>query len=214
MLQKSENKEVGERAWKYFCCCEEIVVKQKANESRKRARTLPDETEGHHRRVRVCDTVKEFHLAIAGTPFNLNCGDHAYFNGITNKAVTGGFKYEWAEKWGVEPKKLNLRDHMTADSLALATSLQILTKSALENDPSANPREVHERNCATMAEMAKGHHSKSVTREKAFKLQESREFLNTNKATALENRRKTELLPPPPPPDGQITRFFKKKSEV
>lgn len=210
MLQESANKDVRHAAHKYFCFCEETLAQQKLNEERVKKRPIANDVDGSRKRIQACETVKEFTEAVADIRPNFGRGDYAYLNGLTNKAVTGGFKHDWAKKWEVEPKKLNLRDHMASETLAATTALQFATTQALKANPSENPREVHERNCALMAEMMKFAYPKSVTREPGHTLRDSRLLL---KDAALEEGRKQAL--PMPPPAGRITNFFQmdKKKE-
>ena len=64
-------------------------------------------------------------------------------NGITNKAVTGRFKYETATLLGKKSKEINSRDHMTKAQLIAAELIETISNEINEYD-TRDAIEIHE----------------------------------------------------------------------
>lgn len=110
---------------------------------------------------------------------------------MTNKAVTGKTKAEWAREWGIPVKNLNLRDHMTPDGSAQAQLLLHATRTTLRLDPSLDSRETHKKKCEAAAFLMEG--LETVSREPQQSVPYARAVLRDGAAI------KDTPAPAPPP---------------
>jgi hypothetical protein len=143
---------IGRAARAYFRFCEKALGTGIINE-RKRALADDPDAARSKRRLETCATVKEMMEAVSSSSAAYSGRDYATLNGMTNKAVTGKTKGEWAREWGKRSSSVNLRDHMTETALGAADFLQTCTTEALRSNPDVDAKEVHRRNCELLAAM-------------------------------------------------------------
>ena len=93
------------------------------------------------KRLKVCDTQKALMKEVVSknASFARYCGK---INGVTNKAVTGRYKYETAALLDKKPKQVNARDWMTPIQLVFAEAIEMLSKQEISNSDS-DPFQVH-----------------------------------------------------------------------
>lgn len=128
---------------------------------------LPSQLDGllqarKKRRVEACDTVKTLAQTILEVHPDTGPREFAAVNGMTNRAVTGKTKSEWAREWDKTPRSVNLRDHMTTEALAATTALQAASSASIEFSPDQDPVSVHKRKCELMQELFGDYHAKAV----------------------------------------------------
>ncbi len=93
------------------------------------------------KRLKVCDTQKALMKEVVSKDpsFGRLCGK---INDVTNKAVTGRYKYETAALLDKKPKQVNARDWMTPTQLVFAEAIEMLSKQKISNSNS-DPLQVH-----------------------------------------------------------------------
>lgn len=197
----------GHAVRKYFLYCEKCWGQTIENEASKK-RVLPNEVEGSRKRVKAGDTVNGLMQAVSTSNPNLHRGAYAAINGMTNHAVTGKTKSQWAVDFGVQASKLNLRDHMTEEGLALATALQITSRAAIEKNPGKDPLEVHKSICQSLGVSFEHVHDKTVQREPFQKLPIARRTLAIADAPPPPQEPARVKNVQPPSSSRTITNFF------
>ena len=93
------------------------------------------------KRLKVCDTQKALMKEVVSKDpsFGRLCGK---INGVTNKAVTGRYKYETAALLNKHPKQVNARDWMSPTQLVFAEAIEMLSKEKIRSSNS-EPLQVH-----------------------------------------------------------------------
>ena len=115
------------------------------------------------RRIEACDTVKTLAQTILEVHPGSGPREFSAVNGMTNRAVTGKTKTEWAREWGKQPKSVNLRDHMNTETLAATTALQAASAATIEMHPQEDVLRLHAHKCTLMDELFGDFHARSVT---------------------------------------------------
>jgi hypothetical protein len=108
-----------------------------------RRREPPPGAERDAKRLKVTESQKTLMNAVHERP-GLNAGDYARINGITNKVVTGRYKYELAKELGLPASSVNARDYMSPVQLVGAEFLEMVSAEHLQKNPGADALEVHE----------------------------------------------------------------------
>lgn len=97
-----------------------------------------------YKRLKVCESQKAL-MSVVVTKHGANSGTCAAINGMTNKAVTGRYKYETARMLQKKPKEVNARDYMTPGQLALAEAAEILSRERMtKTGVNDSPVQTHE----------------------------------------------------------------------
>ena len=108
-----------------------------------RRREPPPGAERDAKRLKVTESQKTLMNAVHERP-GLNAGDYARINGITNKVVTGRYKYELAKELALPASSVNARDYMSPVQLVGAEFLEMVSAEHLQKNPGADALEVHE----------------------------------------------------------------------
>ena len=87
------------------------------------------------KRLKVCDSQKALMKEVVSKDpsFGRLCGK---INGVTNKAVTGRYKYETAALLNKHPKQVNARDWMSPTQLVFAEAIEMLSKEKIRSSNS------------------------------------------------------------------------------
>lgn len=100
----------------------------------------------------VVEAMKTVRRAISpkncSAPLKIDGSMFPKINGMTNKAVSGKFRYEFAKQLGVHYKNVNLRDYLSNEQLAATNFLQVLlTSRTKENMSSEAIMNLHKFHC-------------------------------------------------------------------
>jgi hypothetical protein len=115
----------------------------------------PNRVDTDVKRLKVCETNKALMAEIGATGLAAGC-IYAKVNGVTNKLVTGRYRYETAKLLGKKSKSVNARDHFTPGQLAAAELSEILSKQRIKENPGCNALEQHTAAVANVMENIKG----------------------------------------------------------